>query len=48
MLTAMSIVQEGMGFPVLHPAVYNYIWSRNYVGCTINDDGVMQLEICQL
>lgn len=41
-------LQEGMGFPVLHPAVYNYIWSGKYVGCSIPDDSIMQTEIRQL
>uniref|UniRef100_A0A1X7VBI9 HECT domain-containing protein n=1 Tax=Amphimedon queenslandica TaxID=400682 RepID=A0A1X7VBI9_AMPQE len=46
--TAMSIIQEGIGFSVLHPAVYSYIWSGVYVGAIICDDGIMQSSFREL
>ena len=46
--TAMSIVQGGIGFPVLHPGVYSYIWSGIYVGAVICDDGIMQTSFREL
>ena len=44
----MSVVQGGIGFPVLHPCVYNYIWSGIYVGTHILDDNIMQSSIREL
>jgi hypothetical protein len=44
----MSIVQGGMGFPVLHPCVYNYIWSGKYIGSHINDEGIMLSSVRSL
>ena len=44
----MSIVQGGIGFPVLHPGVYSYIWSGIYVGAVICDDGIMQTSFREL
>uniref|UniRef100_A0A1X7UU46 HECT domain-containing protein n=1 Tax=Amphimedon queenslandica TaxID=400682 RepID=A0A1X7UU46_AMPQE len=48
MYTAMSIIQGGIGFPVLHPGVYSYIWSGVYVGAVICDDGIMQSSFREL
>ena len=44
----MSIVQGGYGFPVLHPAVYNYIATGKYIGTTFPDVTVPDLLICRL
>lgn len=48
MYTAMSIVQEGIGFPILHPAVYNYMWSQKYIGGSILDECIPHQSICEL
>ena len=48
MYVAMSIVQGGRGFPVLHTCVYNYMWSGKYIGGHMTDDGIMQSSIRSL
>ena len=40
MYTAMSIVQGGIGFPVLHPSVYNYICTGKYIGVSMLDENI--------
>ena len=39
-LVAMSIVQGGLGFPVLHPNVYVYMVSGKYIGLHTADEDV--------
>lgn len=46
--TAMSIVQDGKGFPILHPSIYNYIWSGKYIGGNVLDENIMNGCIRQL
>jgi hypothetical protein len=41
MYFAMSVLQEGRGFPALHPCVYNYMCTGKYIGGQMNDDGIM-------
>lgn len=38
--TAMSIVQEGAGFPVLGPPVYQYMVSGDITGIAIGDEDI--------
>ncbi len=47
-LTGMSILQGGCGFPVLHPAAYNYLATGDYLGQIVKDDDVPDLHIRQL
>lgn len=44
----MSIIQGGRGFPVLHPCIYNYLWSGKYVGSCMADDEIVHGSIRQL
>jgi hypothetical protein len=44
----MSIVQEGNGFPVLCPAVYQYIVSGNITDVNIPDDKIPDLAVRDL
>ena len=48
MYVAMSIVQGGRGFPVLHLCVYDYLWSGRYIGGKMTDEGIMQCSIKSL
>ncbi len=48
MYTAMSIVQGGIGFPVLHPSVYNYICTGKYVGVSMLDENITDHKIREL
>ena len=36
----MSIVQDGVGFPVLHPSVYNYMCTGKYIGVAMLDENI--------
>lgn len=45
---AMSVAQGGIGFPVLHPSVYNYIVSGKYIGVHIPDEDIPDPVICTL
>jgi len=52
---AMSIVQDGPGFPCFIPAVYKYIYTGEYLNNYVNssdvpDAGARQLlhEVCAL
>ena len=47
-LIAMSILQGSCSFPVLHPAAYNYLVKRDYVGQVVNDEDVPDFQIRQL
>ena len=47
-LIAMSILQGGFGFPVLHPTAYNYLVKGDYVGQVVNDEDVPDFQIRQL
>ncbi len=44
-LIAMSIVQGGSGIPALHPSVYNYIATGQYIGQVVNDKEVADAEV---
>ena len=44
----MSIVQGGSGFPVLHPAVYHYLTTGEYIGQITDDSSVPDPQIQQL
>lgn len=44
----MSVVQGGCGFPVLHPAAYNYLVKGEYLGQVIKDEDVPDPQIRQL
>ncbi len=39
-MIATSIVQGGPGFPVLHPVVYKYITTGEYLGLVVDDSDV--------
>ena len=45
---AMSIVQGGSGFPVLHPAAYHYLTTGEYLGQIVEDRSVPDPMIRQL
>lgn len=45
---AMSIAQGGIGFPVLHPSVYNYIAFGKYIDVAIPDEDVPDTSVCEL
>lgn len=47
-MLATSIVQGGPGFPVLLPALYNYIVSGKYIGEVADDSDVPDPVIRQL
>ena len=36
----MSIVQDGVGFSVLHPSVYNYMCTGKYIGVAMLDENI--------
>ena len=46
--TAMSIVQGGPGFPVLHANVYNYIVTGKYIGVHTPDEDVANPTVVAL
>ncbi len=47
-MIATSIVQGGPGFPVLHPVVYKYITTGEYLGLVVDDSDVPDPFIKQL
>ena len=47
-IIAMSIVQGGSGFPVLHPAAYHYLTTGEYLGQVVDDGSVPDPQIQEL
>ena len=41
----MCIVQGGSGLPMLHPAVYHYMASGEYIGQIVEDSDVADGEV---
>lgn len=48
MYTAMSIVQGGIGFPTLHPCVFNYMCTGKYIGVAMLDENITDPVIWDL
>ena len=44
-LIATNIAQEGSGFPVLHPAVFQYMCTGKYTDLPIENDDVPDREL---
>ena len=44
----MCIVQGGSGLPMLHPAVYHYMASGQYIGHIVEDSDVADGEVREL
>ena len=47
-LVAMSIVQGGPGLPMLHPSIFHYIASNEYVSQVIDDEEVADPDVRSL
>lgn len=47
-LVATSILQGGCGLPVLHPVLYHYLTTGEYMGLITRDEDVPDLQVQQL
>ena len=47
-IIAMSIVQGGPGFPIMLPAAYHYLTTREYIGQVVKDSDVPDPFVLEL
>ena len=48
MYIATNIAQEGSGFPVLHPAIFQYMCTGQYTDLPIEDDDLPDPDVKHL